>query len=90
MAKSVKMTVKGGGAVDPESKLDKKAHVLKSKDTLYAVVLGAVDIQSDKNSYYKLQVCHFYSIQKIEKTTAHITAATTTANKHATHIKASR
>ena len=31
MAKSIKLTVKGGGAVDPESELDKKTHVLKSK-----------------------------------------------------------
>ena len=31
MTKSIKLTVKGGGAVDPESELDKKTHVLKSR-----------------------------------------------------------
>jgi hypothetical protein len=56
MPKSVKMTMKDGGFVDPESKLEHKAHVLKIKDTLYSVVLGAVSIQTDKNSFYKLQI----------------------------------
>ena len=33
-----------------------KAHVYKAKDALYSVVLGAVNVQSGQNSYYKLQV----------------------------------
>ena len=52
----MKLKLKGGGVVDPDSGLEKKAHVLKKKDTLYSVVLGAVSIQDDKNSYYKLQI----------------------------------
>jgi len=56
MPKSVKMKLKGGGFVDPESGLEEKAHVLKVKDALYSVVLGSVSIQEDKNSFYKLQV----------------------------------
>ena len=57
LPKSMKLKLKGGSYVDPESGLDEKAHVLKKgKDELYSVVLGAVDIKSDKNSYYKLQL----------------------------------
>lgn len=56
LPKSVKMKLKGGGFVDPDSGLEDKAHVLKVKDALYSVVLGSVNIQADKNSYYKLQV----------------------------------
>ena len=56
MPKSMKMKLKGGGFVDPDSGLEDKAHVLKSKDTLYSVVLNAVDIQKGRNSYYKLQI----------------------------------
>ena len=56
LPKSVKMKLKGGGFVDPESGLEEKAHVLKVKSALYSVVLGAVSIQEDKNSFYKLQV----------------------------------
>jgi len=54
--KSVKLKLKGGAYVDPESKLGDKAHVLKVGDSLYSVVLGAVNIQDGKNSYYKLQI----------------------------------
>ena len=42
--------------MDPDSGLEDSAHVLKVKETLYSVVLGVVDIQHDRNSYYKLQV----------------------------------
>ena len=56
LPKSVKMKLKGGGFVDPESGLEEKAHVLKVKSALYSVVLGSVSIQEDKNSFYKLQV----------------------------------
>ena len=50
------MKLKGGGFVDPDSGLQDKAHVLKVRDALYSVVLGSVNIQADKNSYYKLQI----------------------------------
>ena len=33
-----------------------QAHVLKTGTGLYSVVLGAVNIQDGKNSYYKLQI----------------------------------
>lgn len=57
MPKSMKLKLKGGAYVDPESGLDAKAHVIKAKNgtTLFSVVLGAVNIQEQKNSYYKLQ-----------------------------------
>ena len=54
--KSVKLKLKGGAYVDPDSELEDKAHVLKAGDNLYSAVLGAVNIQDGKNSYYKLQV----------------------------------
>ncbi|XP_057375283.1 poly [ADP-ribose] polymerase 1-like [Daphnia carinata] len=52
----LKLNLKGGGVVDPGSGLADEAHVLKTKDCLYSVVLGIVDIQKGRNSYYKLQV----------------------------------
>ena len=61
LPKSMKMKLKGGGYVDPDSHLEDKAHVLKIKDTLYSAVLGAVDIASGKNSYYKIQVLSDFS-----------------------------
>ena len=56
MSDKLKLKLKGGGVVDPDSGLEDKAHVLKTKNALYSVVLGIVDIQSGRNSYYKLQV----------------------------------
>ncbi len=57
LPKSMKLKLKGGAYVDPESGLEHKAHVYKSsKDDLYSVVLGSVDIQEGRNSYYKLQL----------------------------------
>jgi len=48
--------LKGGAYVDPETGLEDKAHVVKSGSALFSVVLGSVNIQDGKNSYYKLQV----------------------------------
>ncbi|KAI0222771.1 Poly [ADP-ribose] polymerase 1 [Lamellibrachia satsuma] len=53
---TMKMTVKGGAAVDPDSGLEDKAHVLKVKDELYNAVLGLVDLVRGTNSYYKFQL----------------------------------
>jgi poly [ADP-ribose] polymerase len=52
----IKLKLKGGAAVDPDSNLEDIAHVFKGKDDIYNAVLGITDIQSGKNSYYKLQV----------------------------------
>ncbi|XP_024936597.1 poly [ADP-ribose] polymerase isoform X2 [Cephus cinctus] len=52
----VKLRVKGGGAVDPESGLEDQAHVYQRKNENFTVTLGITDIQSKKNSYYKLQI----------------------------------
>ncbi|KAL8613750.1 hypothetical protein ACOMHN_029607 [Nucella lapillus] len=53
---TVKMTVKGGAAVDPESGLAETTHVLKEKGgDLYTAVLGLVDVARGTNSFYKLQ-----------------------------------
>ncbi|XP_077279950.1 poly-(ADP-ribose) polymerase isoform X2 [Temnothorax americanus] len=52
----VKVKVKGGGAVDPDSGLENCAHVYQKGKDKYTVTLGLTDIQSKKNSYYKLQI----------------------------------
>ena len=56
-AHKVKLTVKGGAAVDPESELEDTHHVLQDKaGVLHTAVLGLVDITRGTNSYYKLQL----------------------------------
>lgn len=45
-----------GTAVDPDSGLDGEAQVLIQGKTKYFCVLGKTDIQSDKNSFYKIQL----------------------------------
>ena len=52
----VRVQLKGGAAVDPDSNLVDVAHVYKNEHEIYNAVLGMTDIQSGKNSYYKLQV----------------------------------
>ncbi|XP_072398728.1 poly [ADP-ribose] polymerase [Diabrotica undecimpunctata] len=54
--KSVKLKLKGGTAVDPDSELENVAHVYQSGNDKYTAILGLTDIQSGKNSYYKLQL----------------------------------
>ncbi|XP_052769011.1 poly [ADP-ribose] polymerase 1-like [Mya arenaria] len=51
----LKMTVKGGAAVDPDSGVADKAHVIQDKDVIYNAVLGLVDVVKGTNSYYKIQ-----------------------------------
>eukprot|EP00117_Sycon_ciliatum_P025830 scpid32102/ scgid21352/ Poly [ADP-ribose] polymerase 1; NAD(+) ADP-ribosyltransferase 1; Poly[ADP-ribose] synthase 1 len=56
-AKKMKISVKGGAAVDPESGMESTCHVLEeSGGNIYSATLGMVDIQRGTNSYYKLQV----------------------------------
>lgn len=49
-----------GTAVDPECGLDENAHVysatLKNKKIYYSVILGLVDIEHNKNSYFRMQL----------------------------------
>ncbi|KAK0084215.1 hypothetical protein PV325_001027 [Microctonus aethiopoides] len=52
----IKLQVKGGGAVDPDSGLEDIAHVYQCGDNKYTVTLGITDIQAKKNSFYKLQI----------------------------------
>ncbi|XGW04050.1 hypothetical protein V3C99_015302 [Haemonchus contortus] len=52
-----KQLVKGGTVVDQECEYSEVSHVHRdSKGSLYAVVLGSVDLQSNRNSYYKIQL----------------------------------
>ncbi|KAL1117298.1 hypothetical protein AAG570_004624 [Ranatra chinensis] len=53
---SVKLKLKGGNAVDPDSKLEDIAHVYVKDKDVYSVVLGRTDLQSGRNSYYKIQL----------------------------------
>ncbi|XP_070576368.1 poly [ADP-ribose] polymerase 1-like [Ptychodera flava] len=52
----MKMTVKGGAAVDPDSGLEDSVHVYSEKGNVYSATLGLVDISRGTNSYYKLQL----------------------------------
>ncbi|XP_070578606.1 poly [ADP-ribose] polymerase 1-like [Ptychodera flava] len=52
----LKMMVKGGAAVDPDSGLQATAHVYNVKDLVYNATLGMVDIMKGTNSFYKLQL----------------------------------
>ncbi|KAJ3049780.1 Poly [ADP-ribose] polymerase 1 [Rhizophlyctis rosea] len=54
--KTTKLTVKGGAAVDPASDLEQTHHVLKEGNLLWSIVLAKADVQTGRNSYYKLQV----------------------------------
>ncbi|XP_041832319.1 poly [ADP-ribose] polymerase 1 [Melanotaenia boesemani] len=55
-SKKMKLTVKGGAAVDPDSGLENSAHVLEQGGKMYSATLGLVDIVRGTNSYYKLQL----------------------------------
>ncbi|XP_018335477.1 poly [ADP-ribose] polymerase [Agrilus planipennis] len=52
----VKLQLKGGTTVDPDSNLEDQAHVYVHGKDKYTVILGKTDIQSGKNSFYKLQL----------------------------------
>ncbi|XP_077528678.1 poly-(ADP-ribose) polymerase [Haemaphysalis longicornis] len=53
---TMKLTVKGLAAVEPESGLADVAHVYTKNDEIYSSVLGQVDVSRGTNSYYKLQL----------------------------------
>lgn len=53
---SVKLTLKGGIAVEPQSGLEHRAHVYKHNDDIWNANLCLSDVQTGKNSYYKLQL----------------------------------
>ncbi|KAL5008566.1 hypothetical protein ScPMuIL_014147 [Solemya velum] len=52
---TLKMKLKGGAAVDPDSELADTAHVIEDKSDIYNAVLGLVDIVKGTNSFYKIQ-----------------------------------
>ncbi|KAK8763975.1 hypothetical protein V5799_033404 [Amblyomma americanum] len=53
---TMKLTVKGLAAVEPDSGLADIAHVYTKGDEIYSSVLGLVDVSHGTNSYYKLQL----------------------------------
>ncbi|XP_050521530.1 poly [ADP-ribose] polymerase [Daktulosphaira vitifoliae] len=53
---SVKLTLKDGIAVEPQSELQHKAHVYKHNNEVWNANLCLSDVQTGKNSYYKLQL----------------------------------
>lgn len=52
---TMKMKVKGGAAVDPDSGLEDSAHIVDRKGEIFNSVLGLVDVVKGTNSYYKIQ-----------------------------------
>uniref|UniRef100_A0A182VQR6 Poly [ADP-ribose] polymerase n=1 Tax=Anopheles minimus TaxID=112268 RepID=A0A182VQR6_9DIPT len=60
----MKLQVKSGLVVDPDSNLADRAHVYKSNGVIYNCVLNKVDIQANKNSFYKMQVLEDDSLKK--------------------------
>lgn len=48
--------VKDGTAVDPDSGLSDVAHVYKDGRDVYSAALSLTDLQTGKNSFYKLQL----------------------------------
>ncbi|XP_041351454.1 poly [ADP-ribose] polymerase 1-like [Gigantopelta aegis] len=52
---TMKMKVKGGAAVDPDSGMAETAHVIQEGGSIYNAVLGLVDIVRGTNSFYKIQ-----------------------------------
>lgn len=61
---SMKLTLKGGIVVEPQSGLDYKAHVYKHKDEVWNANLCLSDVQTGKNSYYKLQLLESDSLNR--------------------------
>ena len=56
-AGTVKLKIQNGLAVDPQSELDDRAHVYRDPNgNIYNASLSLTDLQTGKNSYYKLQV----------------------------------
>lgn len=51
-----KLQVKGGMIVDPESCLEDRAHVYREGKDIYSIALCLSDLQSERNSYYKMQI----------------------------------
>lgn len=49
-----------GGVVDPECGLEENAHVysamINNGKVYYSVILGLVDIERNKNSFYRMQL----------------------------------
>ncbi|CAG9763321.1 unnamed protein product [Ceutorhynchus assimilis] len=53
----IKLKLKGGTAVDPDSGLEDIAHVYVDREKAkWSVVLGLTNVQDNKNSFYKLQL----------------------------------
>ena len=55
-SKTVKIMVKGKGAVDVDSGMADKAHVLEVGSSVYSATLNSTDLATDTNSFYVLQV----------------------------------
>lgn len=65
----MKMKVKGGAVVDPDSGMDEEAHVMLEPATKepYSCVLGLVDIARGSNSFYKLQIIEHDKFSRLWK-----------------------
>lgn len=56
-SKKIKLTVQNGAAIDPEAyeEVPEGSSIVEHKGKLYTAMLTMVNLQRDKNSYYKLQ-----------------------------------
>lgn len=52
----MKLKVQDGVAVDPASELEDVAHVYRFNKDIYTAALSLTDLQTGKNSFYKLQI----------------------------------
>ncbi|CAB3383108.1 Hypothetical predicted protein [Cloeon dipterum] len=52
----IKVQMKNGAYVDPDSGLESKGRVYRDGSDLYTAILSNSDLASGKNSYYKLQI----------------------------------
>ncbi|XP_063973298.1 poly [ADP-ribose] polymerase-like isoform X2 [Diachasmimorpha longicaudata] len=63
-SRKIELEARGGGIVDPDSGLQKVTHVYEEGENKYSVTLVNTDIQSEKSSFYKIQVLRHNSQRK--------------------------
>ncbi|RWS01779.1 Poly [ADP-ribose] polymerase 1-like protein, partial [Dinothrombium tinctorium] len=59
--------MKGKEVVDPDTGLDEVAHIYKDESVSYSVTLAKVELDSNKNSFYKIQLLEFDEPEKDER-----------------------
>lgn len=65
VAKSQTLVIKDGNAVDPLSGLQHTGRIYKKGSSIFSVVLNCVDVEKDKNSFYKMQIIEHEGKKKL-------------------------